>query len=86
MAPDMNAAHDTSHPIPAVHREEFMACPGGSPVVLQVLPSLVTGGVERSSIEMTEAVAAAGWTALVASAGGPLVAAIERAGGMSRYR
>ncbi|HUB49051.1 MAG TPA: glycosyltransferase family 4 protein [Acetobacteraceae bacterium] len=58
-----------------------MACPGGSPVVLQVLPSLVTGGVERSSIEMTEAVAAAGWTALVASAGGPLVAAIERAGG-----
>jgi glycosyltransferase involved in cell wall biosynthesis len=30
---------------------------------------------------MTEAVAAAGWTALVASAGGPLIAAIERAGG-----
>ncbi len=51
------------------------------PVVLQVVPSLVTGGVERSTIEITAAVAEAGWTALVASAGGPLVAAIERAGG-----
>ena len=49
--------------------------------VLQVLPSLVTGGVERGTIEITEAIAAAGWTALVASAGGRLVAAVERAGG-----
>jgi glycosyltransferase involved in cell wall biosynthesis len=81
----MNAAHDASHRIPVTHPAEFVArgghSAGGSPVVLQVLPSLVTGGVERSTIEMTEAVAAAGWTALVASAGGPLVAAIERAGG-----
>jgi glycosyltransferase involved in cell wall biosynthesis len=52
-----------------------------SPVVLQVLPELVTGGVERSTVEMTEAIARAGWTALVASAGGPLVAAVETAGG-----
>jgi len=51
------------------------------PVVLQVLPSLVTGGVERGTVEITEAIAGAGWTALVASAGGPLVAAVERAGG-----
>lgn len=51
------------------------------PVILQVLPSLVTGGVERGTLEITEAVAAAGWTALVASAGGPLVGAIERSGG-----
>jgi glycosyltransferase involved in cell wall biosynthesis len=51
------------------------------PVVLQVLPSLVTGGVERGTIEITEAIVAAGWTALVASAGGRLVTAIERAGG-----
>ena len=50
-------------------------------VILQVLPSLVTGGVERSTVEMTQAIAGAGWTALVASSGGPLVAAIERAGG-----
>jgi len=82
----MNAARDASHSIAAAHRREVTACPGhrsdcGSPVVLQVLPSLVTGGVERSTIEITEAVTAAGWTALVASAGGPLVATIEQAGG-----
>ena len=53
----------------------------GSPVVLQVLPSLVTGGVERSTVEIVQAVAEAGATALVASAGGPLVRQIERAGG-----
>ena len=51
------------------------------PVVLQVLPSLVTGGVERGTIEITRAVAEADGVALVASAGGPLVGAVERAGG-----
>ena len=58
-----------------------MPPPSESPVVLQVLPSLVTGGVERGTIEITKAIAEAGGTALVASAGGRLVAAIERAGG-----
>jgi glycosyltransferase involved in cell wall biosynthesis len=51
------------------------------PVVLQVLPSLGTGGVERTTIEMTQAVALSAGIPLVASAGGPLVAAVERAGG-----
>ncbi len=51
------------------------------PIILQILPSLVTGGVERGTVEITEAIARAGWTALVASAGGPLVTQIERAGG-----
>lgn len=49
--------------------------------MLQVLPSLVTGGVERGTIEITQAVAEAGAVALVASAGGPLVPAVRRAGG-----
>jgi glycosyltransferase involved in cell wall biosynthesis len=49
--------------------------------VLQVLPSLVTGGVERGTIEITQAIADVGGRALVASAGGRLVTAIERAGG-----
>jgi glycosyltransferase involved in cell wall biosynthesis len=52
-----------------------------APVVLQVLPSLVTGGVERCTVEITEALVDAGWRALVASGGGPLVDPIERAGG-----
>src|ERR1700722_2551313 len=38
--------------------------------VLQVLPSLVTGGVERGTIEINQAIVGAGWTGLVASAGG----------------
>jgi glycosyltransferase involved in cell wall biosynthesis len=55
--------------------------PDRGPVVLQVLPALGTGGVERTTVEMTQAVALAGGVPLVASAGGPLVAAVERAGG-----
>lgn len=50
-------------------------------VVLQVLPSLETGGVERGTVEVTQAIVAAGGTALVASEGGRLIAAVERAGG-----
>lgn len=49
--------------------------------VLQVLPSLDTGGVERGTVEMAQAIAEAGGAALVASEGGRLVAAVERAGG-----
>src|ERR1035437_1878922 len=52
-----------------------------APVVLQVLPALGTGGVERGTVEMTEAITKAGGRALVASAGGPLVRAVLRAGG-----
>ena len=37
--------------------------------VLQVLPSLVAGGVERGTIEINQAIVGAGWTGLVASAG-----------------
>ncbi len=51
-----------------------------SPGVLQVLPSLVTGGVERGTIDIAIALAAAGWRAAVASTGGPLVRELERAG------
>jgi glycosyltransferase involved in cell wall biosynthesis len=51
------------------------------PVVLQVLPALGGGGVERGTVEITAAIAAAGGGALVASAGGRLAGAVERAGG-----
>lgn len=56
------------------------AKPGGRPVVLQVLPSLVTGGVERGTVDVAAAVVGAGGTAIVASAGGPMVRELERAG------
>ena len=48
---------------------------------MQVLPALGTGGVERGTVEMAEAIAAAGGVALVASAGGQGIGAVERAGG-----
>ncbi len=53
---------------------------GRPPVVLQVLPGLVTGGVERGAVDVAAAVAAQGWTSLVASSGGPMVRELERAG------
>ncbi|HTI01415.1 MAG TPA: glycosyltransferase family 4 protein [Acidisoma sp.] len=51
------------------------------PTILQVLPALDSGGVERGTVEMVEAIARQGWTPLVASQGGRLVPAVERAGG-----
>ncbi len=51
------------------------------PVILQILPALEMGGVERGTVEIAEAVARAGWTSLVASAGGRMVEEVERAGG-----
>ena len=36
-----------------------------SPVVMQVLPSLVTGGVERGTVDVTQALTDAGWRAIV---------------------
>jgi len=54
--------------------------PAPPPAVLQVLPSLVSGGVERGTLEIAEALVAAGFRAFVASAGGPLVARLEALG------
>ena len=55
--------------------------PSTPPVILQVLPSMVTGGVERGTVEIAQAIVQSEGVALVASAGGPLSASIERAGG-----
>jgi glycosyltransferase involved in cell wall biosynthesis len=50
------------------------------PAILQVLPRLVSGGVERGTIEIAEAIARAGYVSLVASAGGPLADELPRVG------
>ena len=55
--------------------------PSPAPAILQVLPALSLGGVERGTVEIAQAIAAAGWRAVVASSGGPLAAEIEREGG-----
>jgi len=49
--------------------------------ILQVLPTLDTGGVEQVVIELTAAISQAGARALIASAPGKLVPMVERAGG-----
>lgn len=50
------------------------------PTVLQVLPALDSGGVERGTLEVAEALVRAGWRAVVASAGGRLVPELESLG------
>jgi glycosyltransferase involved in cell wall biosynthesis len=50
------------------------------PAILQVVPALDTGGVERGTADMAAAIAGQGWRALVASSGGRLVTRLETAG------
>lgn len=49
--------------------------------VVQLLPALESGGVERSTLEIADALVRAGHRAIVVSAGGRLVPALEAAGG-----
>ncbi len=56
------------------------ASTGRPPVVLQILPSLNSGGAERGTVELAGALVEAGWTSYVASEGGPLESEIARAG------
>lgn len=51
-----------------------------APAILQVLPALDSGGVERGTLEIAEAITAAGYRAVVASAGGRLVPELEALG------
>ncbi|UNK58269.1 glycosyltransferase [Pseudoxanthomonas daejeonensis] len=49
--------------------------------VVQLLPALESGGVERSTLEITAALVAAGHRAIVVSAGGRLLPALRECGG-----
>lgn len=48
--------------------------------ILQVVPALVSGGVERGTIEIAKKIVDSGYRSIVISAGGPLVAGLEKAG------
>jgi glycosyltransferase involved in cell wall biosynthesis len=52
----------------------------GKGTVLQVLPRLVMGGVERGTIDVAAALVAYGWNAVVASEGGPMARELDRVG------
>ncbi len=58
------------------------AAASGGPVVLQIVPSLVTGGAERGTVEIAAAIVASGGTAIVASEGGPMENDLKRAGAL----
>ncbi|HUF86095.1 MAG TPA: glycosyltransferase family 4 protein [Thermohalobaculum sp.] len=49
--------------------------------ILQIVPAMDQGGVERGTLEITEAIVRAGGRALVATSGGQLLPRITRAGG-----
>ncbi len=48
--------------------------------ILQVLPALVTGGVERGTVDMARAIVQTGWRSVVVSRGGPMVHELDRVG------
>ncbi len=48
--------------------------------IMQVLPALESGGVERGTLEMADAILAKGWHSLVVSEGGSMQSALERKG------
>ncbi|MCR6629371.1 MAG: glycosyltransferase family 4 protein [Magnetospirillum sp.] len=67
--------------LPAAARQPAIAG-GRPPVVLQVLPAMVTGGVERGTVEVAQALSEAGYKAVVASEGGPMVRELTRCGAL----
>ncbi len=52
----------------------------GNPLILQVLPALETGGVERTTVDIAQALGRVGWRSLVVSEGGRMVHELDRAG------
>ena len=53
---------------------------GRSPTVMQVLPALVTGGVEQGTVDIAAAIVEGGGRSIVVSAGGPMVQELKRSG------
>jgi glycosyltransferase involved in cell wall biosynthesis len=54
----------------------------GGRTVLQIVPDLQSGGAERATIDMAEAIAQAGGRCLVASRGGRMVSELQSKGGV----
>jgi len=84
------SAHDGNSPEPAAKRPFFLPMnddtgPASNtdpqtPGILQVLPSLITGGAERGAVDVAIAAKKAGMRSYVASSGGPMVRELMRAG------
>lgn len=74
-------AAGTLSPAPDYIRDARASKPHRPLTVLQLVPRLDTGGVERGTLEITEAIVSAGGRALVATAGGQIEFRVTRAGG-----
>lgn len=70
----------TEHNIQEAEAKSVPPGPLRPPTVLQVLPALVMGGVERGTIDIAGAIVDGGGRAIVASAGGPMVHEVTRQG------
>jgi glycosyltransferase involved in cell wall biosynthesis len=57
------------------------SAPDSPPAILQIVPSLDTGGAERTTIDIAKALVASGFRALVVSEGGRLESELAEAGG-----
>ncbi|MDC0649060.1 glycosyltransferase family 4 protein [Candidatus Puniceispirillum sp.] len=53
---------------------------GDAPTIVQILPAMVRGGVERGTVEMADAIQKHGGRAIVVSRGGPMVRHLDRLG------
>ena len=51
-----------------------------APTIVQILPALVRGGVERGTVEIADAIQKHGARAIVISRGGPMVRHLDRIG------
>ena len=51
-----------------------------TPTIVQVLPALESGGVERGTLEIGRAIVQAGWRSVVVSGGGRLVGQLQAEG------
>ncbi|GJD84045.1 glycosyltransferase family 4 protein [Methylobacterium haplocladii] len=58
------------------------AVPLAGRTILQIIPALDAGGAERTTVDVAEAIAAAGGRALVATEGGRLVGELQAKGGV----
>ncbi len=52
------------------------------PTIMQVLPALNSGGVERGTIEISKALVSSGWKSVVLSNGGSMVKELTNSGGV----
>ena len=80
MVTDISTGSSDDNTVEATDKSASMSESTRPPTVLQVLPELVTGGVERGTVDIAGAIVDGGGRAIVASAGGPMTHELARLG------